>query len=394
MCLPTVSDGGVAEQAGLRVSLRQAAPIPLAARLACAAGELVALVGPSGSGKTTILRCIAGLTRPGEGVVSCAGEVWLDTAREINFAPQQRSVGIVFQHYALFPHLSAHRNVMAAMSHVPEGERAGRARDLLQLVHLSGLEERHPRQLSGGQQQRVALARALARDPAVLLLDEPFAAVDRVTRRRLQRELAQLRARIRVPIVLVTHDLDEARVLADRMVILSRGETLQDGPSAQVMARPATAQVARLLDQHNLFEGRVLAQRPEQDKTAIAWLDYTLEAAYAPAFGVGDRVAWMIPPECIILHRRDRPSAGESENPVSGVISEYVPLGEATSVTVHVGAPVAVPLTMSIVTHHARRNNLAVGDTVKVTLLASGIHLMPHAEVLAGRVVPASARPG
>ena len=364
----------MAERPGLQVNLRQAAPIPLAAELICAGGELVALVGPSGSGKSTILRCIAGLTSPGEGRVSCAGEVWLDTAAGIELAPQQRSVGIVFQHYALFPHLSAHKNVMAAMAHVPEATRAGRARDLLQLVHLAGLEERRPRELSGGQQQRVALARALARDPKVLLLDEPFAAVDRVTRRRLQRELAQLRSRIRMPIILVTHDLDEARMLADRMVILSRGETLQAGPSAQV---------ARLLDQNNLFEGRVLAQRPDEDKTLLAWLDYTLEAAYAPAFGVGDRVAWMIPPECIILHRRDRPSAGESENPVEGVIREYVPLGETTSVALDVGAPAGVPLAMSIVTHHARRNNLAVGDRVKVTLLASGIHLMPPADASA-----------
>jgi len=380
------------EQAGLQVSLRQSAPIPLAARFDCGAGELVALVGPSGSGKTTILRCIAGLTRPGEGEVKCAGARWLDTAAGIDLPPQLRSVGIVFQHYALFPHLSAQHNVMAAMAHVAETERAGRARDLLQLVHLSGLEKRRPRQLSGGQQQRVALARALARDPAVLLLDEPFSAVDRVTRRRLQRELAQLRSRIRMPIVLVTHDLDEARVLADRMVILSHGETLQEGPTTQVMARPATAQVARLLDQNNLFEGRVVAQRPDEGRTLLAWMDYTLEAAHAPAFGVGERVSWMIPPECIILHRRDRPSAGESENPVSGVIGEYVPLGETTSVTVQVGAPASVPLAMSLVTHHARRNNLAVGDAVRVTLLASGIHLMPPAEVFAGRHAPAAAR--
>jgi molybdate transport system ATP-binding protein len=382
----------VAERAGLQVSLRQAAPIPLAARFECGGGELVALVGPSGSGKTTILRCIAGLTHPGEGTVACAGEVWLDTAKGIDLAPQRRSVGIVFQHYALFPHLSALNNVEAAMTHVAARERAGRARDLLQLVHLSGLEGRRPRQLSGGQQQRVALARALARDPAVLLLDEPFSAVDRVTRRRLQRELAQLRSRIRVPIVLVTHDLDEARVLADRMVILSHGETLQDGPSAQVMARPVTAQVARLLDQNNLFEGRVVAQRPEEGKTLLAWLDYTLEAAYAPAFGIGDAVAWMIPPECIILHRRDRPSAGENENPVSAVIREYVPLGETTSIALDVGAPAGAPLAMNIVTHHARRNSLAVGDRVKVTLLTSGIHLMPPAESPAVRAAedPAS----
>ncbi|MGP1678267.1 MAG: TOBE domain-containing protein, partial [Burkholderiales bacterium] len=218
-------------------------------------------------------------------------------------------------------------------------------------------------------------------------------AVDRVTRRRLQRELAQLRARIRVPIILVTHDLDEARVLADRMVILSRGETLQDGPTAQVMARPATAQVARLLDQNNLFEGSILEQRPDEGKTLLAWSGYTLEAAYAPAFGVGDKVAWMIPPECVILHRRDRPSAGEAENPVSGVIRECVALGESTSVVLDIGVPARVPLAMSIVTHHARRNNIAVGDRVKVTLLASGIHLMPPAELLPERLAQTPAPP-
>jgi molybdate transport system ATP-binding protein len=392
--LRTASGGGVGDPAGLEVSLHQAAPIPLAARFDCGGGELVALVGPSGSGKTTILRCIAGLAHPGEGLVRCAGDAWLDTAGGLDLAPQQRSVGIVFQHYALFPHLSAHQNVMAAMTHVAAGERAGRARELLQLVHLSGLEGRYPRQLSGGQQQRVALARALARDPAVLLLDEPFSAVDRVTRRRLQRELAQLRSRIRVPIVLVTHDLDEARVLADRMVILSRGETLQDGPPAQVMAQPATAHVARLLDQNNLFEGRVLEQRPDEGKTLLAWSEYILEAAFAPAFGVGDKVAWMIPPECVLLHRRDRPSAGEAENPVSGVIREYVPLGENASVVLDVGAPAGVPLGLSIATHHARRNKLAVGDQVKVTLLASGIHLMPPAELLPERPAQTPALPG
>jgi molybdate transport system ATP-binding protein len=390
----TAWGGGVIERAGLEVKLRQAGSIPLAAHFDCAGGELVALVGPSGSGKTTILRCIAGLVHPAEGKVSCAGEIWLDTSRRIDLAPQRRAVGLVFQNYALFPHLSAQKNVMAAMSHVAVSERAGRARDLLKLVHLAGLEERRPRELSGGQQQRVALARALARDPVALLLDEPFSAVDRVTRRRLQRELAQLRARIRVPIILVTHDLDEARALADRMVILSHGESLQDGPTSEVMARPATAQVARLLDQNNLFEGRILAHRPAEGKTLVSWFDYTLESAYTPAFEVGDKVAWMIPPECVILHRRDRPSAGENENPVSGVIREFVALGENTSIVLHIGTPTAVPMAMSIVTHHARRNKLAVGDEVKVTLLASGIHLMPRADALAERIAPPSTQQG
>lgn len=123
----------------------------------------------------------------------------------------------MFQDYALFPHLSALHNITTALGHLPRGQRTGRARELLKLVHLVGLEECRPTHLSGGQCQRVALARALARDPAVLLLDEPFSAVDQVTRRKLQRELVLLRRAIQVPVVLVTHDLDEAAMLADRL---------------------------------------------------------------------------------------------------------------------------------------------------------------------------------
>ena len=205
----------------LAVRVVENVPIPLDASFACESGELLALTGPSGSGKSTLLRCIAGLERGARGRIACGDAVWLDSERGLNLVPQQRSVGIVFQQYALFPHLTALRNVEAALGHRPRATRASRARELLASVHLSGLEDRRPSQLSGGQQQRVAMARALARDPQVLLLDEPFAAVDRVTRQKLYRELAELRRTLAMPIVLVTHDLDEAAMLADRIGVMS-----------------------------------------------------------------------------------------------------------------------------------------------------------------------------
>jgi molybdate transport system ATP-binding protein len=233
---------------GLHVRLRQTGPIRLAVEFSCDQGELLALIGLSGSGKTTTLRSIAGLYRPREGRVRCNGSVWLDTGRGLDLPPHRRPVGLVFQTYALFPHMTALGNVVAALGHRPAGERVARARDLLALVHLGGFEARRPAALSGGQQQRVAVARALAREPAVLLLDEPFSAVDRPTRRRLHGELAELRQSVRIPIVLVTHDVEEAVALADRLCVIDQGETLQAGRPAELLARPANARVEMALD--------------------------------------------------------------------------------------------------------------------------------------------------
>ncbi|MEQ1713477.1 MAG: ATP-binding cassette domain-containing protein, partial [Hyphomicrobium sp.] len=162
----------------LDVRLAQRAPIAMDVALTCGPGELVALVGPSGSGKTSVLRAIAGLLMPAEGRVAVAGETWLDTHARIRLPPQRRSVGLVFQDYALFPHLTALDTVAIAMQTGSEADKRVRARALLGRVNLDGFETRRPDELSGGQRQRVALARALARDPRVLLMDEPFSAVD------------------------------------------------------------------------------------------------------------------------------------------------------------------------------------------------------------------------
>ena len=245
---PSLDEHGSAEPGGLHVHLRQAGPIPLAVEFSCEQGELLALIGLSGSGKTTTLRAIAGLYRPREALVRCNGAIWLDTKHGLDLPPHRRPVGLVFQTYALFPHMTALGNVVAALGHRPSNERRDRARELLSLVHLAGFERRRPAALSGGQQQRVAVARALAREPAVLLLDEPFSAVDRPTRRKLHAELAELRQAVRIPIVLVTHDIEEASGLADRMCVIDHGETLQAGRPAELLAAPANSRVALALD--------------------------------------------------------------------------------------------------------------------------------------------------
>jgi molybdate transport system ATP-binding protein len=367
----------VSAVAGLSVCLHQTAPIPLAAEFSCAPGEVLALVGPSGSGKSTVLRSIAGTYRPREGMVCVNGATWFDGGSGIHVLPHRRAVGMVFQNYALFPHMTALGNVMAAMTHVAAGERKTRASAILELVHLAGLDDRRPAELSGGQQQRVAVARALAREPEVLLLDEPFSAVDKATRQRLYREIAELRRVLKMPVILVTHDLDEATMLADRMTVLHRGRTLQTGTPEEVTTRPVSPEVARLVDLRNVFEGRILAERAGSDRALLDWAGLRLEVAPNDRFAPGDHIAWAIPDGFAVLHRRDRPSRGEHENPVAGMVETMLAIGQTAHIVLRPRHAPKLPIHFSVPLHVARRNGIAPGAEAKVSLLAEGIHIMP-----------------
>lgn len=228
------------------LSVRRGGPVGVAADLDLAPGEILALTGPSGAGKTTLLRVIAGLVRPGEGRITCGGETWLDTAAGVFVPPHLRRTGLVFQSYALLPHLTALGNIEMAMGDLPRDQACGEALRLMTALDLPGLGDRKPANLSGGQQQRVALARALARRPSVLLLDEPLSAVDRRTRRRVRDELAALRSAGGPPVLLVTHDLEEAVGLADRLAVMDAGRILHCGPPAETLADPRVAEVLDL----------------------------------------------------------------------------------------------------------------------------------------------------
>lgn len=359
----------------LELSVEQHTPVALNATLHCQAGELLALVGPSGAGKTTLLKMIAGLAHPTAGSIRCGTDTWLDTSRGIRLSPQQRQIGFVFQQYALFPHLTALGNIEQACRHLPAAQRRETALHWLSKVNLAGLEHRRPSALSGGQQQRVGLARALAREPKVLLLDEPFSAVDFATRERLYRELAVLRAELDIPAVLVTHDLNEARLLADQICMLSQGRTLQSGPVAQVISQPSSVLVARLVGFRNIFRGTLV------DKTAtggaIEWRGHRLEVVKTNGFEVGQPLHWCIPQSHIVLHRRDRPSRGERENPLHGKVVEVLSMGDSKVVAVQPGNHDRPPVYFSVPDHVALRNDLTPGVRVGISLLADSIHLMP-----------------
>lgn len=199
-----------------------------------AAGELIALFGPSGAGKTTILRMLAGLSKPQAGSIVVDGEVWFDSASGIDLPPQRRCVGLVFQDYALFPNLSVRENVAYATTPT---ERAW-VDELLEMMQLSALQHRSPIMLSGGQKQRVALARAVARKPQLLLLDEPLAALDTALRLTLQDELATLHRRLQLRTIIVSHDLGEVFRLADHVWRLEDGRIVQSGSPAVVFCPP------------------------------------------------------------------------------------------------------------------------------------------------------------
>ncbi len=300
----------------LEVAAQAAGPIPLDLQFSAAPGEILALVGPSGAGKSTLLRSIAGLWTPTHARVAVNGDIWLDTDRRINLPPHRRRVGLVVQSYALFPHMTAAGNVAAAL---PPGHPHPRAEagHLLALVGLADVADRLPAQLSGGQQQRVALARALARAPSALLLDEPFSAVDLPTRERLYAGIHRLRDHLKMPVVLVTHDLEEARLLADRMVVMEAGRAVGQGTVPEVMADPAALRGMGLRAVAATLHARVVG--PDGDGLT------QLETAGGPLFlprldePPGRQVRVRIMAHDVILSRH-RPEGLSALNILSGTV--------------------------------------------------------------------------
>jgi len=353
------------------------------------AGEkVVALFGPSGAGKTLTLQSLAGLVRPDEGRIVVAGRVFFDSATGINVRPQERRLGYVFQGYALFPHLSVEDNVGYGLRALARGARHRRVAEVMDRLGLGGQARRRPRELSGGQQQRVALGRALAVDPGLLLLDEPLSALDAPLRRLLREELMQIVSEWGVPTVLVTHDLTEAFQLADRIVIYDDGRVVQAAPKSELLSRPASAQVARLLGVRNILDGTVLKATPEIIQ--LRWRGYTLEAINSPSRGwlppPGTPVLFFIRPEYVRLIRKDRPGPDPTHymNRMEGRVVGQVDQGAtwALSFAVDGAAPHArEAYDLEIEVPRLVHEMLEIGREHRwaISMHRGSIHVLPHA---------------
>jgi molybdate transport system ATP-binding protein len=361
----------------LEVVLENTTPMRLQARFDCSPGELVALVGPSGSGKTSLLRAVAGLLRSTSlrGRIAVGGESWFDSGSGVDLPPQRRHAGLVFQHYALFPHLSAFDNVAIAAS---PGSRKELVASLFERLGLAGLEPRRPAQLSGGQQQRVALARALARGPRVLLLDEPFSAVDAPARQTLYRELAALRQSVSTPMVLVTHDLGEARRLADRVVILDAGVSLQSGTPAQVFASPRNARVAELVGIQNHFRATFHKEGPGWAR--LEWGGLSLRVLDKNRIADGAPVSWVMAGDAVEL----LPDGAAEGNTLRCEMVEQLALGETSLCLLRPEGLPAERVTLNLSTAQLRSLGAAVGSRLRLAVSPEAVHVMPRKPTPAG----------
>jgi molybdate transport system ATP-binding protein len=318
--------------------------------------ETVALMGPSGAGKSSVLRAIAGLVRPEHGRIALGAGAWLDTARGVDLPPERRRVGLVFQEYALFPHLTVRGNVAFG----------GRERvdELLRRFGIEALADARPSAISGGERQRVALARALARDPGVLLLDEPLSALDAHTRSRVRQELRELLLDLGLPTVIVTHDFEDAAALADRVGVLVDGQLLQVDRPESLVATPADPFVAGLTGA-NLLRG-VAGAAPNGLTEVVLDAGFT---AYSVDPGHG-RVALAVYPWEVSV-AREAPD-DSAVNHVRAPIASLVTLGNRARVQIG-------PVTAEVTAQSAERLGLREGEVVVASFKATGARLLSGA---------------
>jgi molybdate transport system ATP-binding protein len=330
--------------------------------------SITALFGPSGCGKTTILRCLAGLEKPERGVMRFGEETWFDAEEEVFLPPQRRGVGLLFQDYALFPHLTVSKNIGYGLGHLARAERRKRVGEMMDFLRLSDLSERYPSQISGGQQQRVALGRAMVLRPKLLLLDEPLSALDTPTREELRPELQRYIAEFKTPAIVVTHDRLEALTFADHITVLDYGRVLQSGPTHEIFSRPQNLSVARIVGVENVAPAQVVHV---EDGLATVQVGKTeLLAVANPA--LADQVYVCIRAEDVILQKGGNGLQTSARNQLKAHIRGLTSQGPVVRVLLDCG----FDLTALVTKHACEELKLQPGEEVTALLKAPAIHLL------------------
>ncbi len=330
--------------------------------LAAERGECVALAGPSGAGKTSVLRVAAGLLSPARGRVEANDEIWLDTETGVDVPAERRRCGYVFQDHALFPHLSAWRNVAYPLR---GPDRRARALELLERLGLGERADSRPSSLSGGERQRVALARALARRPAVLLLDEPLSALDARTRAAAARELVEVLRATEAPALLVTHDFGEAAQLGDRVGIVDAGRIVQEGTPSELAAAPRSAFVAD-------FTGAVVLTGTARPGEGLTLVELDGGGSVASVDAADGPVAVSVYPWEIAIEPGAAQRAGSAQNLLAAEILSLTTMGNR----VRLGLAGPQPLAAEITRASAERLRLRAGDRVTATWKAAATRLV------------------
>jgi len=337
--------------------------------------EILVLFGPSGAGKTLTIKMIAGLVRPDAGRVAIGGRVVFDAATGVDLPPQQRNTGYVPQRSGVFPHLTALENVALPLrrgaQRLPKGEADQRALELLERFGLGRRAAAYPAQMSGGELQRVALARVMALQPEILLVDEPFAALDGPVRSELRREFRAFQRELSVPTIFITHDIEEAAIVGDRIAIMVGGEVRQVGRTRDILDAPADREVALLVQSGNLFDGKV----SQRDGTTVVETPVGRLRAAACELPPGRTVTVVIRPEGIRILREDRDAERFAEAAVlPGVILEVADHGALTAVTAAVGAG-RIIVTLSPTA--ASNLQLEPGKSIRLAIPPERVHLIP-----------------
>ena len=342
-------------------------------------GELFVLLGPSGSGKSTILRLIAGL------IPADSGSIWLNGRDVTNLTPQERNTGFVFQNYSLFRHMTVADNIEFGLAarKVPQAQRVAKREELLSLVGLGGLGKRYPKQLSGGQQQRVAVARALAFEPSVLLLDEPFGALDVKIREQLRRALKEIQSKLHVTTILVTHDQEEAFELADRIGVINQGKLHEVGPPAALYRSPQHEFVATFLGGANLLAGQV-----EHGRVNLGAMELSDAVSYTTVDPEGRLEVLFRPEDLTLATEREEltvPVLGQ------GVVEEVLLLGTLQRVRLRLQplpgtwrlpmeyGESGVPIQVSRIPRHDRHLDFQIGQQVWVGI--NNFHILPRVPI-------------